>query len=121
MTSRSVPVFLWAAMIFFLSSIPEENLPNVPIPHIGKIVHFVEYSILGMLSFRAFRHSNPKTGRMKQIIIVVILIMLFAISDEWHQTFVPGRDGNVADVIFDTIYSGTGIFLYNKMFIQPSD
>ena len=106
------PVLFWAVVIFGLSSIPSKYLPVVPIPYFYKIGHFVEYSILGALLFRVFKHIRPQLSNFNLMVASVFLIMTFAGSDEWHQTFVPGRVGCISDVIFDTIYSGIGVFLY---------
>lgn len=109
------PVILWMGLIFSLSSIPEENLPKVTIPYIHKIVHLVEYSILGILLARAVIHSYPYRSSAQLIAVSVILIFLYALSDEWHQTFVPGRSGEFSDCIYDTIYATIGIYFYYRI------
>ncbi|MCX5679534.1 MAG: VanZ family protein [Candidatus Omnitrophica bacterium] len=106
------PVFLWAAAIFYLSSISPEYFPQVPIQHADKIVHFIEYAVFGWLLIRAFKHSRPRVGDVMLVAASVILITAFAMSDEWHQSFVHGRVGDFSDVVLDTISSGVGIFFY---------
>jgi len=103
-----VPVFLWAAAIFCLSSISAEYFPQVP----AQQVHFVEYAVFGWLLIRAFKHSRPGTGDVALVAVSVILITAFALFDEWPQSFVPGRVGDFSDVALDTIYSGIGMFFY---------
>jgi CheY-like chemotaxis protein/VanZ family protein len=107
-----IPVFLWAAVISCLSSIPAEYFPQIPVQHVDKIVHFIEYTVLGWLLIRAFKHSRPGVGDVMLVAVSIILITAFAMSDEWHQTFLPGRVGDFSDVVLDTISSGIGIFFY---------
>jgi len=108
-----IPAILWMAVIFFLSSIPGKDIPKVPIPHFHKIVHFIEYAILGMLLMRALLYSNLNVNSFRLSIASVIIIIFFAFFDEWHQTFVPDRSGEFEDVLSDTIYSIVGVCLYN--------
>jgi len=72
--------------------------------------HFFEYTILGIISFQFF-----KQFQLKRIINVALFSLLFciayAISDEIHQYFVPGRAMDILDVITDTLGSITGISL----------
>jgi VanZ family protein len=96
------PVILWAFVLFALSSIP--NLPS-PI-HIGtwddKLSHFVAYAILGALLLRAVaRHAAlPKARDFKISLTVGIL---YGITDELHQYFVPGRYMEFNDFIADAL------------------
>ena len=107
-----IPVFLWSAIISCLSSIPAEYFPQIPVQHVDKMVHFIEYAVLGWLLIRAFKHSRPGVGDVVLVAVSIILIMAFAMSDEWHQTFVRGRVGDFSDVVLDAISSGIGIFFY---------
>jgi CheY-like chemotaxis protein len=107
-----IPVFLWAAFIFCLSAIPANYFPHIPIQNADKMVHFIEYSVFGWLLIRAFKHSRPGVGDVALVAISVILITVFAMSDEWHQSFVPGRVDDFSDVMVDAVSSGIGIFLY---------
>jgi CheY-like chemotaxis protein len=79
-----VPVFLWAAAIFCLSSVPADYFPQIPVKHADKIVHFVEYAVFGWLLIRAFKRSRPEVGDVALVAASVILITAFAMSDEWH-------------------------------------
>jgi VanZ family protein len=94
------------ALIFFLSSLQGSSLSDFGSFDffVKKGAHVTEYAILYLLLFRAF-HSAMVTH--KAFIFSAIIGFLYAISDEYHQTFVPLRDGRVRDVVFDSI----GIFL----------
>jgi hypothetical protein len=63
--------------------------------------HATEYAILLTLCKTALQAWKP-WSRTRCITVAFAFTVLFAASDEWHQTFVPGRDGNVQDVLIDT-------------------
>jgi hypothetical protein len=57
--------------------------------------HFSEFAILFLLTLRALRQSSAKYG------LAMGLCIAYAASDEFHQTFIPGRGGNLRDVLID--------------------
>jgi len=93
-----LPVLVWAGLIFILSSIPhlESGLKQDFL--LRKIAHILEYAILTFLLLRASGFKNSKS-----IVLAAIIAFLYALSDEYHQTFVLGRRGRVEDVIIDSI------------------
>lgn len=74
---------------------------------IRKSSHFMAYFILGILLFRATPTSSIKYGALS-----LGLSIVYAGSDEFHQTFVQGRSGEVLDVFIDGLGALTGIALY---------
>ncbi|HOW59936.1 MAG TPA: VanZ family protein [Candidatus Omnitrophota bacterium] len=107
-----MPVFLWMTFIFFLSSFQGSEILDLPIPFFHKVVHFFEYSILGILWLRLLGYRRDKRGVFGASVFALILTSGFAMTDEWHQTFVPGRSGSIEDVGWDMICAFMGIFLY---------
>jgi VanZ family protein len=97
------------ALIFALSSIPQADLPEAPIPNIDKIAHLIEYAILGALFIRAFRRSQLKAALKNLVVITILLSAAYAATDEIHQHFVPGRKMDIGDWIFDCLGSSLGI------------
>lgn len=75
-----------------------------------KSAHFFAYFLLGLLMINALRASNKKGHR--GLLWALILCVLYAITDEVHQTFIPGRSGEISDVILDSVGSSVGIGLY---------
>lgn len=65
-----------------------------------KVAHFTEYFILSFIFYRAMIVSGSKIK--KSIIVTSIFCFLYAVSDEIHQLFVPGRVFAVRDIIIDT-------------------
>lgn len=109
-----IPVIIWMTVIFTLSSIPGRKIPEVGIPHLDKLAHFVEYSILGFLVMRAFLNSGTGLDRSILAVLAISIAVLFAATDEWHQGFIPGRFTDIIDLTFDSIGSIAGVFIYKR-------
>lgn len=74
---------------------------------IRKAAHITEYFILFMLLYYAFKKAFYKNLKIKAAIITI----LYACTDEFHQLFIPGREGKVRDVLIDSIGVFIGVFL----------
>lgn len=80
---------------------------------VRKCAHMFSYFILGILSFRAFDLIKDNAYPY-----AVIISVLYACSDEFHQLFVPGRSGQIKDVCIDSLGLFIGllmIYLYRKI------
>jgi len=102
-----IAVFLWSWLIFFFSSVPglETGLGFWDII-LRKGAHISEFGMLCGLLYLAWKNTiKMSAGRL--FILVSGLSLLYAASDEFHQTFVANRDGNIRDVLIDAV----GIFL----------
>ena len=73
--------------------------------------HFIVYSILGSLILNAL-HLGKTTPYISQSIVAWTISILFAISDEIHQHFVPGRSAQVIDVLVDSAGALAGILFF---------
>ena len=95
------PPVLWMAVIFLLSSTPKVNLPDYGGFDfaVKKSAHVAEYGLLGFLLLRAY--SGGRLPLRRTIGLATGVAFLFAISDEGHQFFVPGREGKPFDVLVD--------------------
>lgn len=80
---------------------------------IRKLAHFTEYLILGFLVINMFTKNNINN----LYLISIILCIIYAISDEIHQIFIPGRACQLRDILIDSIGSITGIYLY-KLYLK---
>ena len=91
--SAWIPVVLWAALIFTLSSVPDLGTGlGAWDTVLRKIAHMAEYALLGALLYRATRRPAA----------ALLLASVYAVTDEIHQTFVEGRVGSPVDVLIDT-------------------
>jgi len=97
-----LPPFFWMGLIFWLSSF--HKLQASPVSWqdfvIRKTAHFSEYVILFLLWYRSFRNTS-QIAKKRMIIYSLLLAILYAFSDEFHQTFVSGRTGRWFDVGVD--------------------
>lgn len=93
------PVVAWCGLIYYFSSIPDLQTPFSFDYPLRKAAHMAEYAVLFALLRRA------QVGRSSAFIGCV----LYAVTDEWHQTFVPGRVGAVSDVVIDAAGALTGL------------
>jgi VanZ family protein len=73
---------------------------------IRKGAHLTEYAILALLVWRAVRRSGGPLERRpwsaRHALIAITFAALFAITDEWHQSTIPSRQGQLTDVLIDT-------------------
>ena len=98
------PLALMAA-IFYVSAQPG---PGPDVGHAGTIVaHFGEYALLAALWSWALA---PTLGR-RTLLVAAAISLLYAISDEYHQSFVPGRDSDPLDVLVDAAGIATAVVL----------
>ena len=100
------PVLLWAGVIFAFSSVPSLSTELGTWDTIlRKVAHVAEYAILGALLCRAVRKPW----------LAVALAVLYAVSDEVHQTFVEGRVGAPLDVGIDALGVLVGVLLWARL------
>ncbi len=94
----------WASAQEKPEIVPALNIPD-------KWAHFIAYGLLGTLILR----TKWVWGRgTRGMFIAVSVASLYGISDEWHQSFVPGRYPDVVDWIADTLGALLATVLYTK-------
>jgi VanZ family protein len=100
---RWMVVAFWMGVIFALSAIPSLASPFYPFYDfiLRKLAHVTIYAVLTIFLFRAFRLHVASSNHAW--LLAGLVAGLYAISDEWHQTFVPGREGTVRDVAIDGV------------------
>ncbi len=118
-----LPVILWMGVIFGMSTgmFSSEHTSRFIVPLLNflfpwlspqyadlihelirKAVHTAEYFILGLLLFCAFRSNSSQEWRPQWTIYAVIGVMIYAVCDEFHQSFVAARGASLADVVIDS-------------------
>ena len=112
------PVLLYCGIIVYLSSQshPSQQLPSFLFGMSDKLLHALEYGILGILLYRAFHQT---TGAVGSIILSIIFVIIFGISDEIHQWFVPNRQADTWDLLADTF--GATFFILTWVFITKKN
>jgi VanZ family protein len=98
------------ALIFTISSFRVE-LPELPsLPMRDKLIHLVEYGVLGFFCAHATLRTWPKKPPRRMLALGAFLASAFGLSDELHQAFVPGRSAELLDFVADTVGASCGAY-----------
>lgn len=103
-------VLAWMGLIFALSAQPDmvhhpDSVTDIVLKKLG---HLAEYAVLAGLVWWALRAHATSLDR-RTYLVAFVMAVLYAASDEWHQTLVPGRNGNIYDWTVDA--AGAGLAL----------
>jgi len=106
-----LPVFIYCLLIYIQSSRPFFSVfPKID--HIDKVFHFLAYSVLGALFYRALGQVYTDNRIGGRVLLAFTFSSLYGMSDEIHQHFVPGRTADIIDVIADMLGSLSGAYIY---------
>ena len=112
-----LPLILYCLLIYIQSANPSpEQIPSFPF--VDKVLHFVAYGIMGILFYRAYQTLRIKNNIQMLMLLSVVSASLYGISDEIHQSFVPFREAEVADVIADMLGAASGVLLYQLVVVS---
>lgn len=97
---RWVPALFMMLIIFLISSLPASRIPYFGEYDvlIKKLAHAIGYAMLGLAYFFAL---PQRISVIYRAILAFLMAILFALSDEFHQSFVEGRTSSLNDVIID--------------------
>lgn len=117
-----LPLIAWMGIIYWFSSQPRPiDLPTPLLQLlIAKSGHMIGYAGLGLLWWRALAARLSVSAR-RRLALAFLLTMLYAISDEYHQTFVPGRSGNLIDVLIDAAGAGLAFWQLRRWQNRPDE
>lgn len=105
------PVFFFMAAIFYVSSLPSSRIPHLFLFQ-DISYHAVIYAVLGFYFSRALKKTCKSLSRKKRVVFTLIFGIIYGISDELHQYFVPGRSLSITDLSLDAIAAFLGGLLY---------
>jgi VanZ family protein len=106
--SSWAPAVLYMAAIWIMSSLAVDTMPLARVPYADKVVHFVEYGILGFLLTHATFRTWPTRHPLRTAALAVLIAVLWAWLDEIHQALVPGRSSDALDLVADGLGAVTG-------------
>ncbi len=111
--------FPWATLMILVTI--ESALTGFALPPLGlhfedKIVHFIIFGLIGWLLVRAFTMESIDWIHQHRIGWAFLLGFLFALSDEFHQAHVRGRDASWGDLLADILGITFFIYYYTKKF-----
>lgn len=113
----------WLLTIIIVSSIP--SLPTLKIHseknviRLDYLIHFCEYGLLAFMSFLSFTDSDYKMT-LKKYINIFLSLTAFAIVDEFHQKFIPGRTFNAKDIYSNIVGITAALFFCFVVFRKIS-
>jgi VanZ family protein len=109
-----LPPIAWAGFIFFVSAQPKETFEKLGLSGLLLSIagHLVVYFVLMSLLVLAFRFGSNAPQKWAYA-LSFLLLALYGLSDEYHQSFVPGRTATIVDWIVDLIGAGmAGIVIF---------
>ena len=112
------PVVGYAGLIFYFSaqSHPEDQLPSFLLKDVSdKVLHAVEYSILSLLCYRAFRWTAEPAVARRAVVLAIVTASVYGLTDEAHQVFVPFRESSWQDWLADTIGAVIGALSWRSI------
>ena len=131
---RYGPLILWAALIFIGSGdvlsaahtsivvrvarwlFPQASESTLATIHfvVRKGGHLTEYAILALLAARAFLTSSRELLRRRWFWMSLLVVVVYALGDEFHQSFVPSRTGSIYDSLIDSAGGLTALVLFAR-------
>jgi len=106
-----LPLLAYCAAIFIQSSRPAPV--ELPGWYAGdKLLHLAGYAVMGALSVRAFGTLRLRQNPVLLVMVSILFSFLYGISDEIHQYFVPSRQADVLDALFDGLGGALGVWGY---------
>lgn len=126
-----LPVLLWASVIFLFSTehfaAPQSSRILGPLLHwllpgitpeqvsfvqfvVRKLGHWFEYFVLAVLLYRALYAESSGRRSMRPAVLTIFLALVWAITDEFHQSLVPSRTASIVDVMIDGFGAVCGTF-----------
>lgn len=94
---------LYALAIFFFSGqsypLGVKHLPFL----VDKAIHVLVYGAFSVVLFAALRHSRPRTPSLVLAGVAAVIAVLYGLSDEYHQSFIPFRHTDAYDLAANTV------------------
>ncbi len=105
-----IPLVLYWIVLLIATSIPGTSVPSVGVS--DKLAHFTAYTILTvLLTFTISFQNKIKYLKQKAFISTLVIVNLYAVLDEIHQHFIPGRSMEFLDLLADFLGSILGVLI----------
>jgi len=104
-------ILVWMAVIFSASSTRGSDIPQAVSPY-SYLFHFSVYVILGLLAYPFF------SGWRRPVLGALLFCVLYGVSDELHQLFVPGRSFGVDDMLIDAAGGLVGALIARRLDVE---
>jgi VanZ family protein len=115
---RWAPVVAWMAVVFFFSSLSNlGRAARVP----DWVSHPIEYGVGAGLVCRALEGGRRRALTMSTALTATLLTTAYGVTDEYHQSFVPGRTSDLGDVAKDFAGAAAACVLYRAWTARASE
>jgi VanZ family protein len=121
-------VWVWGPAVFLMIAIfVFSSFSEVPVPLGGSsdlTVHGVVYALLGILMVRGLARGSWRGVTTNTLSVAVLLTIFYGFTDEYHQSFVPGRVADIRDVIADAFGAcsgAVGVWLWGIVFLDKRE
>ena len=108
------PTLIWFCLIWILSSLPSQHIPSVNITCFDKLEHIGVYAVLSCL---LGYWLSFKDWKLTIVILIYLVLLLLAGLDEYHQTYIPGREVS----LYDFMANSAGIIIGFLFFLHQND
>ena len=109
---RLTPLIIIMGIIFFLSHQPGELFTPYDFRWADKLAHLTVYAALCATVIYAFPDRHRRSAKGMVISVSIVLCLVYGLSDEFHQSFIPGRYPSIADVAADVIGASLACMLW---------
>jgi VanZ family protein len=114
-SAQNTSLIIEPLLLFLAPSISPERIDMIHTA-IRKSGHIIEYFILGLLLLRAFRMGSKELKMRRRTFFSIIVVILYAATDEFHQSLVSGRTASLFDICLDTL---GGILAQTVIALRP--
>ena len=94
------PALFWMAGTFYVS---HQSVVSIPMGAPDYVAHGISYAGLGLMLMRGLAGGRLSAMSWRRVLIATVLAGLYGVTDEFHQSFVPGRHPSFSDIVADTV------------------
>ena len=111
-----LPSLIYALLIFIVSGLENISIPDFGLNLSDKILHFLAYLLFGLTLYFSIRGYKSDISLIHQFILLLSIGSIYALSDEIHQYFVPGRTCDLLDLASDVLGIIVSFFIYKLIY-----
>jgi VanZ family protein len=111
----TLPAIILTLGIIYVSNQPNITLPDLKFEFLDKLLHFLAYFGYGISLQFAFKANFRQINGWKAIFILIMFGAFFGFTDEWHQSFIPGRYADFYDWLADTLGLSSSLLFYGMI------
>jgi len=111
---RFVPVILLIGTIFFLSHQHGTDMQLLSVPGLDKLAHGFMYALLAAASLYSLSDNFKSSKPLHAGLLTVLFCLLYGMTDEYHQSFIPGREASIGDLAADSAGAAVLVILWLK-------